>query len=341
MCELLDARLAGRNFETHWRTTAEGALSALDEQSFDAVVTDLRLCDGSDGLQLCESITSNFPGIPVILMTAWGSMESAIGALRAGAFDFVTKPFEIEALAATLSRALRQRRAKDQIERLAEHAPHPTFDELVGTSEPIQRLCELLGRVSHTESSVLITGESGTGKELVARALHRRSARSDGPFVAINCAAVPESLLESQLFGHVKGAFTDARSSREGLLQRASGGTLFLDEIGDMPLAVQPKLLRALQERSVRPVGGDTEVPFDIRVVAATNRDLDQRVSAGKFRSDLYFRINVIRVDLPPLRARGSDGAAASQSGHTALGRAGGQVGYRAVAARGREIVDV
>jgi transcriptional regulator with PAS, ATPase and Fis domain len=188
------------------------------------------------------------------------------------------------------------------------------FGELVGSSPAMQRVYALLARVADSESSVLITGESGTGKELVARALHHSSPRHGGPFVAINCAAMPESLLESELFGHEKGAFTDARSARAGLFVQATGGTLFLDEIGDLPLALQPKLLRALQERQVRPVGGRKEVPFDVRIVAATNRDLETAIDEGRFREDLYFRIDVIEVALPPLRARGNDVLALAQN---------------------------
>jgi two-component system response regulator HydG len=244
----------------------------------------------------------------VIVITAFGSLDTAVGAIRAGAYDFITKPLEIDALALVLERAIERRRLGDEVRRLRRLVQtSDRFDDIVGTSPAMREVYGLLERIADSDSSVLVTGESGTGKEVVARALHRRSRRRGGPFVALNCAAMPEPLLESELFGHVRGAFTDARTSRTGLFVQANGGTLLLDEIGDLPLALQPKLLRALQERVVRPVGGNAEVPFDARLIATTNRDLESAIEEGHFREDLYFRVNVIRVQLPPLRARESD----------------------------------
>jgi two-component system response regulator HydG len=235
-------------------------------------------------------------------------MDMAIGAIRSGAYDFITKPIDMEQLALALRHAIQLRDLTDEVKRLREQVKAPqVFEEIIGSSAPMQRVFDLLGRVSDSEATVLITGESGTGKELVARALHQQSRRSKGPFVAINCAALPEPILESELFGHVRGAFTDAKFTKQGLLVGASGGTLFLDEIGEMSPAIQVKLLRSLQERVVRPVGAEHEVPFDVRIVAATNRDLETDVAEHRFREDLYYRVNVVRVHVPPLRARGND----------------------------------
>jgi len=242
------------------------------------------------------------------VVTAHGSMESAVAAIRAGAYDFVTKPIDLQAMAITLQRALDHRALNDEVRRLREQVEgHTSVEELLGDSPKMERVYDLIRRVADSQATVLVTGESGTGKELVARAIHRLGPRNEGPFVPINLAAVPSTLLESELFGHVQGAFTDARRSREGLFTKARGGTLFLDEIGEMPLDVQPKLLRVLQERSVRPVGGDAEIPVDVRIVAATHHDLESMATSGRFREDLYYRINVVQVDLPPLRDRGND----------------------------------
>jgi two-component system response regulator HydG len=307
MCELLEAGLGERGFQVTARTTAFDALAVLDTEDVDVVATDLNM-RGMDGLALCERIATNRPDVPVIVITAFGSLDSAVAAIRAGAYDFITKPLEIEVLALALERAARHRILHDEVKRLRRVVEDTRgFGDLLGASPAMQQVYDLLERVVDSESSVLITGETGTGKELVARALHRRGRRSGGPFVPVNCAAMPEALLESELFGHARGAFTDARTARTGLFLKASGGTLFLDEIAELPPALQPKLLRALQERTVRPVGDDSEVPFDVRLITATNRDLDSAVAERRFREDLYFRVNVIHVELPPLRARGSD----------------------------------
>ncbi|HEY2386341.1 MAG TPA: sigma-54 dependent transcriptional regulator [Candidatus Binatia bacterium] len=307
MGEMLAERLTPLGFEVEWRTAPAEALDVLATTDVDVVVTDINMA-GMNGLELCERIVAAYPDVPVVVITAFGSLETAIGAIRAGAYDFLTKPFEISVMALVLERAVQHRQLRAEVKRLrATVAESRHFGTLLGSSTAMQRVYGLLDRIADSDASVLVVGESGTGKELVARALHERGRRAAGPFVAINCAAMPEGLLESELFGHARGAFTDARAARAGLLVQASGGTLFLDEIGDLPLGLQPKLLRALQERKVRPVGGDDEVPFDARLVCATNRDLETAIDEKHFREDLYFRINVIAVSLPPLRARSGD----------------------------------
>jgi DNA-binding NtrC family response regulator len=307
MCETLDAGLAPKGFDVTWTTSPNEALDRLAAAEFDVVLTDLNM-RSMNGIELCERVVANRPDVPVVVITAFGSFETAVAAIRAGAYDFITKPVKIDALALALERAAQHRTLREEVKRLRQMvADSRRFEDLLGASPAMRKVYDLLERIVDSDATVLITGESGTGKEVVAQALHRRGRRSQGPFVAINCAAMPEPLLESELFGHARGAFTDARAARTGLLVQANGGTLLLDEIGDMPLALQPKLLRALQERVVRPVGGDQEVPFDVRLIATTNRDLESAIDDGRFREDLYFRINVIHVAVPPLRARGSD----------------------------------
>jgi two-component system response regulator HydG len=307
MCEMLADRLGKQGFTVTWRTSASEALDVLMTGEFDVVVTDLNM-RGMNGIELCERIAANRPDVPVVVITAFGSLETAVAAIRAGAYDFITKPIEMQALVLALQRAVQHRTLREEVTRLRRVVSEASrFGELLGTSAAMRKLYALLERIADTDASVLVTGESGTGKELVARALHARGRRHSGPFVALNCAAMPETLLESELFGHARGAFTDARAPRTGLFVKASGGTLFLDEVADLSPALQPKLLRALQERRVRPVGGDEEIPFDVRLVCATNQDLEAAVEEQRFREDLYFRINVIQVALPPLRARGGD----------------------------------
>ena len=304
MCEVLEAELCLRGFELAVTTSPEEALLQLSENDFGLVLTDINM-HGMSGVDLCRRIVDSREDLPVVVMTAYGSMEAAVAAIRAGAYDFVTKPFEMDDIALTLERALKHRALREEVKRLRRVVvDQQKFDDILGTSAAMKKVYDLVARVAETETTLLVTGESGTGKELVAKALHQRSARKDGPFVAINCAAMPENLLESELFGHTKGAFTDARTARPGLFIKASGGTLFLDEIGEMPAGMQAKLLRALQERTVRPVGGDQEQPFDARIVAATNRDLETEVEEKRFREDLFYRINVVRIHVPPLRAR-------------------------------------
>jgi two-component system, NtrC family, response regulator AtoC len=307
MCELMAAGLEVRGFAPTFRLAAEEAFALVTTGEFDAVMADINM-PGQSGLELCKRIAGARPDIPVIVVTAFGSLETAVAAIRAGAYDFITKPFDVEELALTLERGIQHRELQQEVTRLRRVvAESHRFDDFLGESALIKRVFERIEAVAASDVTVLITGETGTGKELAARALHNRSNRSEGPFVAVNCAAMAESLLESELFGHVKGAFTDAKEARPGLLAKARRGTIFLDEIGDMPIGMQAKLLRALEARIIRPVGSDTEIPIDVRVIAATNRDLESDVEERRFRRDLYFRINVIRLELPPLRSRGND----------------------------------
>jgi DNA-binding NtrC family response regulator len=307
MCELLQEGLQKRGHDAEAYTAASHALAALEERDFAVVLTDLSM-PGTNGIELCRRIVEQRPDVPVVVLTGFGTMETAVQAMRAGAYDFITKPVELDALDLVVRRALQHRALREEVRRLRREIDlSHGFEELIGESSSMHQLYDLLGRVADTETSVLVTGESGTGKEVVARSIHQRSGRRERPFVAINCAAMPEQLLESELFGHVRGAFTDAKTSKTGLFVQANGGTIFLDEVGDMPLGLQPKLLRVLQERKVRPVGATSEVPIDVRVVAATNRDLEEAVEQRRFREDLYFRINVIHIELPPLRARHND----------------------------------
>ncbi|MGE3768503.1 MAG: sigma-54-dependent transcriptional regulator [Kofleriaceae bacterium] len=307
MVDLIAIGLKKRGFSIVTFTSGADALAALASHDVDVVITDLNM-KGVTGLEVCQKVVEDRPDVPVVVLTAFGSFETAVGAIRAGAYDFVTKPVEIEALAIAVRRAAEHRSLRGELKRLHEVVANTRGrGDLIGASPAMQQVYQLIDQVSATDATVLITGESGTGKEVVARAIHERSRRKGGPFVALNCAAVPEQLLESELFGHAKGAFTDAKQSRQGLFQQASGGTLFLDEVGDMALTTQPKLLRALQERKVRPVGGESEITTDVRLITATNRDLEDMVEDKRFREDLYYRINVIHIPLPPLRARGGD----------------------------------
>jgi DNA-binding NtrC family response regulator len=307
MCALVESALQRMGHEVTSCTSASDAVVRASDEDFDVIVTDLNMGSMS-GLELCERVVGTRPDVPVVVVTGHGSMESAVAAIRAGAYDFITKPVDMKMLSLTLARALQQRRLRDEVKRLRQAVGEgKRFGKLVGASPAIRRVHDLVTRVADSDASVLITGESGTGKELVARAIHERSPRKEGAFVALNCAAMPPALLESELFGHTRGAFTDAKSSRVGLFVQASAGTIFLDEIGELPLDVQPKLLRALQERKVRPVGGNIEMPFDARIVAATNRDLETEVDEKRFREDLFYRINVVKIEVPPLRERGND----------------------------------
>ncbi len=312
-CEVLAESLMLRGFTASYRTSLEGALSYLRAgEPCDVILSDLRL-RGATGLDVAAAARELRPHLPTVVITAFGSIEAAVEAIRLGAYDFITKPFELDTVAISVERAARHYGLHHEIERLRRGEGVHGLETMVGQSPAMRRVYDLVERIADSASTVLITGESGTGKELIAHALHEKSSRSKSPFVALNCAAIPDALLESELFGHVRGAFTDANKDRTGLFVRAGDGTLFLDEIADVPLLMQAKLLRALQERRVRPVGSDAEVPFEARIIAATHRDLESEVSAGRFRQDLFFRIHVIEVTLPPLRARGSDVLALAQ----------------------------
>ncbi|MGO8992942.1 MAG: sigma-54-dependent transcriptional regulator [Polyangiaceae bacterium] len=306
-CEMLELTLRSLGHDVTYTTSAQDALERVGGESFGAVLTDLGMAE-MGGIELCTRIIGTRPDAPVIVVTGNGSMEVAIDAMRAGAYDFLTKPIDEKLLGLSVARAVERHRLQVEVKRLREESlERSALDELIGTSPAMKRVHDLVARVGASDISVLIEGETGTGKELVARALHAAGPRRNGPFVAINCGAVPANLLESELFGHVRGAFTGANANRPGLIVKASGGTLLLDEIGEMPLDMQTKLLRALQERKIRPVGSNEERSFDARILAATNRNLEAEVAAKRFREDLFYRINVVKIEVPSLRARGSD----------------------------------
>ncbi len=307
LCELLEEDLSRRGHSIRTALNVAAAREILHQQDIDIVLTDLNM-PGTSGIDFCAELQHNRPDLPVVIMTAFGSLETAIAAIRAGAYDFVTKPVDLDLLNISLGRALQHRHLQETVRLLKDQVRrHRSDDEMLGESPAFQEVKQQITRIADLDTSVLICGESGTGKELVARALHQQSQRCDNPFIAINCAALPENLLESELFGHVRGAFTDARENRKGLFVEASGGTLLLDEIAEMPLALQPKLLRVLEDHQVRPLGGSKEIDCDVRVLAASHQDLADTVAAGRFRSDLFYRLNVIQLDLPPLRDRGND----------------------------------
>ena len=288
------------------RTHAEGLDAALSSD-FSLIITDLRLPDG-DGLDIIRAVKANDADMPIMLMTSYSSVDSAVKALRLGAVDYIIKPFDNEEFIHSVERALDEKRIKKENRILKRSLKAVTGGkQFIGESDIMLRLKDLLRRVAPTDANVLIQGETGTGKEVVAQSIHQLSTRADGPFIAINCGAIPHDLLESELFGHVKGAFTGAVGASDGLIRDANGGTLFLDEIGELPLNLQVKLLRAIQEHEVRPVGGGTRFSVNTRFVAASNKWLDREVEAGRFRDDLYYRLNVIGIHVPPLRERGED----------------------------------
>ncbi|MBA3539515.1 MAG: sigma-54-dependent Fis family transcriptional regulator [Deltaproteobacteria bacterium] len=304
---LLCEALRRRGYQVEAVDSAKACLERLRTATVDVVVTDVQM-PGMSGVELCTVLHERHSDLLPIVLTGIGALDTAVAAIRAGAYDFITKPVRIEALEVAVRRALEHLSVKQEVKRLraAVDRDHP-IPGMIGTSSALRVTTEMIRQVADSDAMVLITGESGTGKELVARSLHDLSARRGEPFVAINCGAMPAPLLESELFGHVRGAFTDAKNSRGGLFLQAGKGTIFLDELGEMPLEMQVKLLRVLQERTVRPVGGDTEIPFEARVVTATNRDLDVEVAEKRFREDLYYRINVVAIAVPPLRDRGGD----------------------------------
>jgi two-component system, NtrC family, response regulator PilR len=299
ICELLSITLERMDISTRTSVDVAGAKQALLEQAFDLCLTDMRLPDG-DGLELVEWIQREVPGTPVAVITAHGSVEAAVRALKLGAFDFVSKPLDLNDLRKLVTAALKLRGTVV--------APRSTAtDGLVGKSPPIERVRAMVAKVARSQAPVHISGESGTGKELVARMIHDSGPRREGPFVPINCGAIPTELMESEFFGHKKGSFTGAVADKMGLIQTAEGGTLFLDEVADLPLHMQVKLLRVIQEKTIRPVGQANEIPVDVRILSATHKDLSELVAEGSFREDLFYRINVIGVHVPPLRERGED----------------------------------
>jgi len=303
--ELLDITLGRMNIQTRQACDLAGARRLLAQQPFDLCLTDMRLPDG-DGIELVRQITREHPDLPVAVITAHGSMETAIQALKARAFDFASKPIDLQMLRRLVHSALKLHPADEP----PGSAPTPRADSdasLFGTSPATERIRTMIAKLARSQAPVHISGESGTGKELAARLIHGQGPRHEGEFVAVNCGAIPQELMESEFFGHLKGSFTGAVGDQKGLFQSADGGTLFLDEVADLPLPMQVKLLRAIQEKRVRPVGGQKELPVDVRIISATHRDLSKLVEEGAFRQDLFYRINVIELHIPPLRERHQD----------------------------------
>jgi two-component system response regulator PilR (NtrC family) len=308
MREMLEIFLGREGYEVAGYSSASDALADLaEDQNFDLIITDINM-PGLTGLDLLKTISQFEKDIPVIMITAYGSPDSAVEAMKLGAVDYITKPFRIEEIKARISAVVERRKlAEENIELHRLLDQQFGFENIVGKSDGMQRVFEITRRVGPMDSTVVISGDSGTGKELIARALHHHAGGRKGLFVSVNCGALVETLLESELFGHRKGAFTGADSDRRGLFETATGGTLFLDEITEPSSSLQVKLLRAIQEREVVPVGGTTPVRVDVRIIVATNRDLSEEVQAGRFREDLYYRLNVIHIQIPPLRERTED----------------------------------
>ncbi|MEM7410147.1 MAG: sigma-54 dependent transcriptional regulator [Myxococcota bacterium] len=307
MREMLASLFQEQSYETIEASSANAALDLAKDAEFDVVLSDIKM-PGKSGIALVGELRQLRPQTPVVLMTAFGSVQSAVDAMRAGALDYLTKPFEPEQVLLRIERALERRRLEEENQQLRSSVERTAnFGDLIGESPAMREVFAMIRKVAAGRSSVLITGESGTGKEVVARTLHYHGSRQERPFLPINCTAIPEGLLESELFGHVRGAFTGATSTKRGLFEKANGGTLFLDEIGDMGAGPQSKLLRVLQDQEIRPVGGTQAVQVDVRIVAATNQDLSEAIEEGRFREDLFYRLNVIPIHIPPLRERPED----------------------------------
>ena len=304
---LMAERLRDRGFEVVEAESGEKALDLLDQFAFDIIITDLRM-PGIDGGRVIEAAVGRYPGIVAIVITGYGTVKDAVDAIKRGASDFIAKPFQFDELMHVLQKALEQRRLTSENAYLRSQLEERyQFGGILGRSRPMQALFQLLETVARSSSTILVTGETGTGKEVVARAIHHNSPRRTHRFVALNCSAIPETLLEAELFGHVRGAFTGAVGTRQGRFEQAHKGTMFLDEVGTMSVALQMKVLRALQEREFERVGDDQTIKVDVRVIAATNTDLSRMVADGTFREDLYYRLNVIPIGLPPLRDRRDD----------------------------------
>jgi DNA-binding NtrC family response regulator len=304
---ILSVMLSEHGFDVAEAESGERAIEVSQEFRPDVALLDINM-PGMDGLATLSSLLEQNPKLDCIMMTAYGTIRSAVEAMRRGAFDYLTKPFDNDELLLIINRALELRRLSSEVEELrAELSARYGFNEIVGISPKLQAVFRQMAKVAPIDATVLIEGESGTGKEMVARAIHRTSARSSKPFVAVNCGAIPQALFEAEFFGHEKGAFTDAREARAGRFEQAQGGTLFLDEVGELPLDTQVKLLRALQEKEITRVGGRAIIKLDVRVIAATNVDLHRAVASGRFREDLYWRLNVVKLRLPPLRERRED----------------------------------
>ena len=307
MRELAYDMLKDRGHQVTMAGSGEEALKRLTEKDYAVVLTDLRM-KGMQGLELLTQIKRDHPDINVILMTAFGSVETAVEAMKHGASDYLTKPVKKDELIRVVERVIREAALRREVSRLRrEIRKEYSFHQILGKSKAIQAVFDLIRRVADSPTNVLITGESGTGKELVAKAIHYNSDRKDAPFIPVNCAAIPEQLLESELFGHMRGAFTDAKMDKRGLFEEAQKGTLFLDEISELPLMLQAKILRAIQEKEIRRVGATKPISVDVRIIAATNLNLGEEVKSRRFREDLYYRLNVIELKLPPLRERRED----------------------------------
>jgi two-component system NtrC family response regulator len=304
---VIEFSLAEAGYKVQAAASGEEGLRLFGKEPFDAVITDITM-PGMNGMEVLSRVRERDDTLPVILITAYGTIESAVLAMKQGAFDYITKPFNRDELRMTLDRALRMRRLeKENAVLRAEVTDRYCFESIIGSGGKLKEVLDLAGRVAASDATVLITGESGTGKELLAKGIHYNSKRADASFVAVNCAAIPENLIESELFGHMKGSFTGAVRDHEGKFEQADGGTLFLDEIGDLRIDLQAKILRALQERQVDRVGGTKPVTVDVRVIAATNRDIEKAVKDGLFREDLYYRLSVVTLNMPPLRERRDD----------------------------------
>ena len=307
MRALLRDELQERGYRVTAVASGRDAVKKFGEENYAVLLTDLRM-QGMQGLELLNEAKRDSPGTNVIIMTGFGSVESAIEAMKQGAYDYVTKPIKNEELALVVEKAVRDALLRREVQQLRRAVREDySFHQILGKSKPMREVFDLIRRVADSQTNVLITGESGTGKELAAKAIHFNSDRRSGPFVPVNCAAIPEALLESELFGHMKGAFTDAKGDKRGLFEEAHGGTLFLDEISELPLMLQAKILRAIQEKEVRRVGANRAVAVDTRIIAATNLALVDEVKAKRFREDLYYRLNVIEIRMPPLRERRED----------------------------------
>jgi DNA-binding NtrC family response regulator len=325
LCDLLASALSQNGVTVFTAGNGLHALKVLEAEDIDLVISDWRM-PGMDGPQLLAEIKNRFPQLPVIVMTAYSTVKNAVQSMRNGAFDYIAKPFDIDELDITVSKALQFRDIlKDNQRMRAELDEHQQIDSLIGDSPTFRRVLQSIDSVRDSNATILLTGESGTGKEMVARAIHKHGNRADKPFVAVNCAAIPEGLLESEMFGHRKGAFTGAVADRVGRFMQADQGTLFLDEIGEMPLALQAKILRALQERVIEPVGDPRERKVDVRVIAATNKNLLDAVANKEFREDLYYRLNVFPIPLPALRERAEDIAPLARHFAHTLGAAAGK----------------
>ncbi|MCW8890674.1 MAG: sigma-54 dependent transcriptional regulator [Sedimenticola sp.] len=302
--ELLEITLGRMQIDTRAAEDLRSAREWLQKESFDLCLTDMRLPDGN-GIELVETISKHYPSLPVAVITAHGNMDSAVQALKAGAFDFVSKPVDLTMLRKLVGTALKLEQATASKETTPDNKEKN--GELLGKSAAAEQIRTMIRKLARSQAPVFISGESGTGKELAARLIHEQGPRADHNFIAVNCGAIPQELMESEFFGHLKGSFTGATADKEGLFQAADGGTLFLDEVADLPLNMQVKLLRAIQEKSIRPVGAQKELPVDVRIASATHKDLSQLVEQGEFRQDLFYRINVIELAIPPLRERRED----------------------------------